>query len=46
MPSQVYECPECGDRKLADYSANSPTPTLWCSCEGFVMMDTVDEELS
>lgn len=43
MPSQVYECPECGDRKLADYySTNGLKPTLWCNCEGFVVMEEIE----
>lgn len=42
MPSQVYECPECKDRKLVDYSKSGGVPTIWCPCDGFVVMEKVD----
>lgn len=46
MKSQVYECPECGDRKMVDYSmagkASTVKPTVWCPCDGFIVMDKVE----
>jgi hypothetical protein len=38
MNTAVYECPECGDKKLLDYSEELP-PTMWCGCEGFNIME-------
>ena len=31
MTKTVYECPECGDRKLVSHSPTIP-PTIWCPC--------------
>jgi hypothetical protein len=42
MPvSTVYECPECGDRTMVDHHSESLPPTVWCNCEGFIVMDVV-----
>jgi len=35
----VYECPDCGDRKLMIYTQAGLPPQVWCSCDGFVPMD-------
>lgn len=40
----VYECPECGDRKLVCHSADMH-PQVWCSCDGFNIMDIDPDSL-
>lgn len=40
--STVYECPECEDRKMV-YHTEGLSPTVWCACNGFVIMDIVEQ---
>jgi len=40
----VYECPECGDRKLVEHNQTGLHPQVWCGCGGFVTMD-IDHQM-
>jgi predicted RNA-binding Zn-ribbon protein involved in translation (DUF1610 family) len=43
----VFECPQCGDRKLVTHNQQLH-PTIWCNCGGgnFKTMDVDPESLT
>jgi len=38
----IYECPKCEDRKMLQWKGEGLAPNMWCSCDGFNIMETVE----